>query len=98
MRAKFPQKDPKEVLSAMQKVLSGRELGNLVSLSLSGQELVVTISKLGTSTITFGSAALGGGLEFTLKNEKIAFAHRPFKDEVMKKFEHLIEQAGGKVG
>ena len=97
MKAFFSSNDPTGILNKMNSLLSGRELGNLVTLSLKGKQMVVTISKLGTSTLAFTGAEKNGGLEYVLTEEKIAFTHKPFRDEVVKKFIGLIEQAGGKV-
>ena len=56
-----------------------------------------TISKLGTSILSFAEKATAGGLEYTLASEKIAFAHKAFKGEVTEKILKIVEKAGGKV-
>lgn len=77
--------------------MEGRALGDIVSLGEEGGNLIVKISKLGTSTLQFDRSEQGDDTIFTLSVEKIAFAHKAFKDEVKSKLVHLIEKSGGKV-
>ena len=95
MKFKFPGKDADKIISMMTENLSGRKLGEMVSLEQKDEGIVVTISKLGTSTLEFAKTEEGG---FELANEKIAFAHRIFKDEVTEKICQIIETCGGEVG
>ena len=94
MKFKFPGKDADKIISMMEENLSGRKLGEMVSLSQKDEGIVVTISKLGTSTLEFTKNEEGG---FELASEKIAFAHRIFKDEVTEKICQIIEKCGGEV-
>lgn len=93
----FELNDTSAVIKAIDQVLSGRKLGDIVKLSQSGNDLVVTFSKFGTSTLLFSSAPKNKGLEFKLSSEKIAFTHRALKDEVKEKLCRAVEQAGGKI-
>ena len=93
----FEASSVQEVCDKIQECLNGRKLGDLVSLEAKGSELVVKISKAGTSTLTFASSANDGGLQFNKTGEKIALTHRMFKDEVTSKFQQVVENAGGKV-
>jgi hypothetical protein len=94
MKFKFPEKDTEKVIELMKENLSGRKLGEMVSLDKKDDGIVVTISKLGTSTLEFTKDDEGG---FALASEKIAFAHRMFKDEVTQKICQIIEKCGGEV-
>ncbi len=94
MKFKFPEKNTKEVIEIMEENLSGRKLGEMVSIQEKDEGIVVTISKLGTSTLEFAKDDEGG---FALSSEKIAFAHRMFKDEVTDKICQMIEKCGGQV-
>ena len=53
--------------------------------------MVVTISKLGTSTLHFKCDKTDKGCHFALTKEKIAFAHRPLKGEVTDKIVKVID-------
>jgi len=97
MRFVFTEKDPQKILETITSELGGRELGKLLNLELNASELVVTISKLGTSVLRFAQKKLSDGVEFALTEEKIAFTHRAFKDDMTAKLAKLVEKSGGKV-
>jgi hypothetical protein len=77
------------------KSLGGRELGKMVAFDLREDQLVVTISKFGTSTLEFSCQKTKDGLEFCLGSQKIAFAHRAFEADVKAKILKVIESIGG---
>ncbi len=95
MNIQFQDKDPEVVLSKLKEAMGGRELSKMVNFSLAGSEMIVTISKLGTSTLHFQYSQNVSGSHFTLSKEKIALAHRPLKGEVTAKIIKVIEKAGG---
>lgn len=97
MKVEFQEKDRKKVLAAIESAMGGRKLAEMVNFNLKPGVLEVVISKLGTSTLTFSETESAQGLSYNLSNEKIAFTHRAFKDEVTQKIAKVIEQAGGKV-
>ncbi len=96
MKVEFPKQATSEIIALLTKEMSGRSLGDLVKLEASGQDLVVKISKLGTSVLTFTRTEAGSNAVFELTSEKIAFAHKAFKDEVKQKLISVISKAGGK--
>lgn len=93
----FPKTDTQAIVTSIHEAMGDRQLAKIVSIDLEDDDLVVTISKVGTSTLTFGKKSATGGTQFVLKKEKIALAHRAFKDEVKQKIFQVIEQAGGTV-
>ena len=97
MKVFFPDKDPKAILGKIKEAFGGRELGKIVEFSTSSSNLLVTISKLGTSTLKFDREDKDEGIEYTLSKESIAFTHRAFKDDITDKIVRVLEQAGGKV-
>jgi len=97
MKFYFAETEPQKVVDAIMAQLGGRELGKMVRVDIEDSGLNVTISKFGTSNLRFSRAKKDEGLEFSLVDEKIAFTHRAFKDDVTKKLCSVIEQAGGKV-
>jgi hypothetical protein len=96
MKFFFPNNDTDSVIGDLKKSLSGRKLGEMVAIDKDGKDVVVKISKLGTSTITFSPKQATGGQEWSLKSEKIALSHRAFKDDVLAKLNSIVEGIGGK--
>ena len=86
-----------ELVTNLQTAMSGRSLGDLVSISEHPEGIVIKISKLGTSILQFDREESGKFAVFTLSSEKIAFAHKAFKDEVKLKLISVIEKTGGSV-
>ena len=97
MRVHFPETDRNKVLANIKTALGDRKLAEMVNFAMAPGKLEVTISKLGTSVLSFAEKSVEKGLEYTLASEKIAFAHKAFKDEVTQKIIRVIEKAGGKV-
>ena len=97
MKIRFPKKTNNDIISAIQQTMSGRSIADLVSIGEDSGSLMVKISKLGTSTLLFERKDDGDFALFTLTTEKIAFAHKAFKDEVKQKLVHIIEKSGGTV-
>ena len=97
MKVQFKLASAQEVASVINVALEGRKLGDLVTIAATGQDLVLTVSKLGTSTLIFSGSPLGKGIEFNLTSEKIAFTHKAMKDTFKGKIAKVIEQAGGTI-
>lgn len=97
MKVEFQEKDRNKILASIREAMGGRKLGDMVNFNLKPGALEVVISKLGTSTLTFAESEHSSGFTYKLSTEKIALAHRAFKDEVTQKILKVIEQAGGKV-
>ncbi len=97
MKVQFAEKNRDKVLSQIHEAMGGRSLKDLVSFNMGQGFLEVIISKLGTSILRFKETETAEALEYVLESEKIAFAHRAFKDDVKEKLVHVISKAGGKV-
>lgn len=97
MKIQFPKQSNAEVIASLQKILTGRSLGDLVSIEDLGNSMMMKISKLGTSSLTFSRSESDKDVTYILTEEKIAFAHRAFKDDVKEKLIHVVEKAGGKM-
>lgn len=93
----FPEKNPDTIVNALREAMGGRQLAKMVSFDVKSTEMVVTISKLGTSTLTFDKKDIAEGCEFSLTREKIALAHKAMKNEVKDKILKVVEKAGGKI-
>jgi hypothetical protein len=97
MKFSFKDTDPAKVRDLIVNALGGRELGKMVSFDLRDDQLVVTISKFGTSTLQFKCEKTKDSWEFQLGQQKIAFAHRAFESDVKSKILKVIESIGGKI-
>ncbi len=95
MNIHFKDTDPNSIINKLKEVMGDRALSKMVSFDLAGNEMVVTISKLGTSSLHFNCTKLSDGCKFELTKEKIALAHKPLKSEVTSKIYKVIEKAGG---
>ena len=97
MQIQFPDQDPNAIIQKLQDALGGRQLSKMVSFQLNAGEMVVTIAKLGTSSLHFTCKATEKGCHFSLTKEKIALTHRALKGDVTEKIVKVIEKAGGQV-
>ncbi|NRA45181.1 MAG: hypothetical protein HRU09_09525 [Oligoflexales bacterium] len=97
MNITYKEGSPEEILSAIKEKLGGRKLGKMVTFELEGTDLAVTIKKMGTSHLSFKNYGNDSGVEWRLEKEKIALAHKAFKNEVLEKLTHVVEQTGGEI-
>ena len=97
MKICFENKDPETALEDLQAALLGRKLGDMISFDLDHSQLRVTIKKMGKSTLEFSGQSNGGGTDWELTSEKIALAHRAFKDEMLEKLGKIIDSVGGQL-
>jgi hypothetical protein len=97
MKVQFAKQSTQTIITGLRQAMDGRALGDMVSIDEERGGLLVKISKLGTSSLQFDRSENGEFAVFTLSEEKIAFAHRAFKDEVKSKLVHIIEKSGGKI-
>lgn len=91
------EKDANKIISKIKTAMGDRQLGQMVDFSCEGKQVVVTISKLGTSKLFFDHKVQGDDSQLTLTSEKIALTHKAFKDEVTEKILSVIKQAGGNI-
>lgn len=97
MRFSFDNTTPQEVIQRMTKELKTRELDKRVTFDLSKTELVVTIRRLGRSRLVFDIKSSDKGHEFSLREQQTALAHRPFRTEVEKLIQEVVDDLGGHV-
>jgi hypothetical protein len=97
MKMVFPKKSTEKIVVDLKKAMKAHFFSKSVSLSHSKNELTVTISKLGTSTLIFKRKDTPKSTQFSLAKQNIALAHRAFQAEVKTQFAEVVEDAGGKV-
>lgn len=88
---------PSEVLDGIRERLGGRKLGELLEFELDGDDIRVTIRKMGTSVLEFAHSSENKGHRWKLSREKLALTHRVFKGEIVEKLAGVIEEMGGAV-
>ncbi len=93
----FEQKDPVKIVDKIMGSFDDPSLKKMVKFEVQDDQLVVTISKLGTSKLIFDWQSHNNGTMYKLAEEKIAIAHRAFKDEVTQGILKTIQKAGGKI-
>lgn len=97
MKISFPAQDTKKIVAAIKKAMGDRALTEIVEFSVDNSNMIVTISKMGTSTLTFSRDDNGENAIFTMTGEKIAFTHRAFKGEVTDALVKIVKKAGGTI-
>lgn len=97
MKISFPKQESKKIISAIKKAMGDRALSEMVDLSIEKSQMIITISKLGTSTLTFAKEVNDDRVLFVMTSEKIAFTHRAFKGEVTDALMKIVKKAGGTV-
>jgi hypothetical protein len=97
MEIYFKDKNTREVIDGIQDKLGGRKLGDLLEIEAVGEDIRVTIRKMGTSTLEFSHRKEEDGHSWELSKEKLALTHRAFKNEILAKLTHIIDSMGGKV-
>ncbi|MCB9229327.1 MAG: hypothetical protein H6618_06925 [Deltaproteobacteria bacterium] len=97
MQISYQSGNAEDILERIREQLGGRKLSKILEFDLQGDDLRVTIRKMGSSHLHFVRQERKGSLTWELQSEKIALAHRAFKDEVMEKIIKIIMQTGGSV-
>ena len=97
MKISFPIQESKKIISAIKIAMGDRALSEMVDLSIEKSQMIITISKLGTSTLTFAKEVNDDRVLFVMTSEKIAFTHRAFKGEVTDALMKIVKKAGGTV-
>lgn len=91
-----PGMDPGAFVERVRKELSGRELGEIVTLDLDGDELIVRFSRMGTSELRYALDVADGGFSARLADERIALLHGAFRQTFEDKFEQIIAHVGAR--
>lgn len=96
MNIYFENKNPQDVVDEIKASLGGRKLGDILDIALEGEDICVTISKVGKSKLKFSHSTIqNGGHKWVLSHEKIAFTHKVFREEIIKKLDKIISNLGG---
>jgi hypothetical protein len=97
MKILLPKKPIEQIARDINDVIGERKILSMVSISHNSKQLVVKISKWGTSTLTFTRTDDKASAQFSLTSEDIAFTHKPFYQEVKNQFYSVVKEAGGSV-
>lgn len=77
--------------------LSQRELGKIASVSLHGENIIITFSKLGKSEVVYTLKNFTEGFQCIHKSEKISLTHKAFRSEMESKLTRVLESNGAQV-
>ena len=86
-----------EFIKKVSDSLSQRELGKIASVSLNGENVIITFSKLGKSEVVYTLKNLPEGFECIHKSEKISLTHKAFRSDIESKLSKVLESNGAKV-
>jgi len=92
-----PGSEPAEFVERVRRELAQHGFADAVSLFVSGGELIVRFSKLGTSELRYVLKSLGDGFQASLVAERISPFHLAFKRAFEEKFEQVVAYVGGQV-
>lgn len=92
-----PNAAPQEFVDKISHALSGRDLGKMTTITLSGDNMLITFSKLGKSEVAFALVKEGAGFSCSHKSEKIAFTHKALRNDIEAKLAKVLESAGATV-
>ncbi|MEN9810992.1 MAG: hypothetical protein RLZZ488_2559 [Pseudomonadota bacterium] len=85
-----------EFVKRVETSLQGRDLGEITKFSLSGLELKVIFSKLGTTELKYKIENRSEGFRAELVSEKVALTHRPLKADITARLARVMEREGAK--
>ena len=97
MKISFPKQESKKIVAAIKKAMGDRALSEMVEFTINKTHMIITISKLGTSTLTFTKEDEEERVLFVMTGEKIAFTHKAFKNEVTETLVKIVKKAGGTI-
>ena len=81
-----------EFIKKVSDSLSQRELGKIASVSLNGENVIITFSKLGKSEVVYTLKNLPEGFECIHKSEKISLTHKLFDRILNQNFQKFLSQ------
>lgn len=88
---------PEEFITKITDALAGRELGKIASMTLAGENVLVTFSKLGKSEVTFALKKESNQFTCNHLSEKIALTHRALRGDIEGKLAKVLESVGATV-
>jgi len=86
-----------QFIDKVMQALAGRDLGKIATMSISGENMLMTFSKLGKSEVVFGITKEGAGFSCAHKSEKIAFTHKALRDGIESKLAQVLKSVGATV-
>ena len=95
MHIRFQTQDPEQILQDIQKALLSDAFTKIVSIERKNSSMTVKIKKMGPSTLVFDEQQDSGTIDWVLQTEKIAMAHKPFKEQMLKSISKIIKKLGG---
>ncbi len=86
-----------DFITKVTKALSERELGKIANVSLNGENVIITFSKLGKSEVIYSLKNSTEGFQCIHKSEKISLTHKAFRSDIESKLAKVLEANGAQV-
>jgi hypothetical protein len=97
MNVFFEKSDLHAIVEDLRKAAEKHAVQDIVSFTVEGARLLITIRQFGTSQLMFDTIAREGGMECRLASEKIALMHRGMAESVKQRLGEVAREVGGKV-
>jgi len=91
---KIESSTPDQFSEKITRIMRGGELGKIASIKRINNEMIISFSKFGTSTMVYTLEEIGNGFKASLKKEKIAITHSLLKSEIESKLSVLMQRLG----
>lgn len=88
---------PEQFVQRVRSALIEHDFDDIVAVAFTGTELVVTFSKLGTTTLRYQIETRPGGFLAQLASSRVAAFHAPFQKGFEQKFQEVIAHVGASV-
>ena len=93
-RFRVPEGTVEAFADSVRRELSGRPIGEIVSIRAQGSRLVLRFRKLGTTELVYDTRPEGDGFVATLVSERVAPFHAPFRAEFERRLEQILDGLG----
>ncbi len=92
---RFPREEREAILKRLREAMQGSLWTPCITLEFDGSILLIKVQKLGLSLIRYQERQTETHLIYEALDEKIAWAHRPFREEVESFLLNAVAAAGG---
>jgi hypothetical protein len=89
---------PERFLEAVRGALARADLPARVDARLEGEQMVVRLSRLGTTVLRYDLVRSDGGFRADMVSERVAPLHAPFRAGYRDAMAHLLREVGARTG
>lgn len=88
--------DPRSFVARVEAEVQNRSLGDVVSVRLDGDRLIVRFRYLGTSELTYRVVSRDRGFAAELEDQRVATLHAPFRAPFEDRFDQVLGTVGAR--